>query len=438
MNTKVNAMFILKTLLAVLISLYAIFFEITDFTMKFDACLVLAFSLLFAIKARKNPLVLIIAAFILYSNYSIVMGEYLIGGDLGISYTEVKNIQYYGPAIRILLLFMSIISLFVKVQTKKSIEYKIISQDNLLLYLLVVALLGYVFAFGINREVTSSYSVKITTLYGYSPILFLFGFYFKGKSKLRAFILYLLAAIFILQDFYYGGRITSLQIIILIAIYNFTEKITIMRLILYGFAGIVMSSAVSAYRSAYSLNRVDLLSIINRIFDKFFVFDTSVGAYYATATHIATFEIIDIETKMESFFDFIKSIFLGSGNSIGNVSSYVSQNYFMNGGGGLLPSHFYFWLGWIGVIFVSIIIIAIVNNLNRNSSDLNKLIILAVVSRVPAWYLYNPINLFRGAILVVILFYAVFMLADKITKKQIKRKLSPVSNSLKIIDYHRH
>ena len=47
-------------------------------------------------KSRNNTLMTLIAFFILYSNYSIVVGEYLVGGELGVPFYEMKTPEYYG------------------------------------------------------------------------------------------------------------------------------------------------------------------------------------------------------------------------------------------------------------------------------------------------------------------------------------------------------
>lgn len=415
---------IIKCFLVLFIFICFHFIDINLYTNIVSAIITLLISLFFVYKTRKNLHLLIVSLFILYSNYSIVMGEYLIGGYLSASYTQVKNMYYYGICIRILLIFMSIITFFYREkEINITSKHNLTPKNNLVNFCLIICILLYILVFEVKRGNLVSYSVRITSLYGYSPILLLFAYYYSGNSILRKTIFVVLCFSFIIQDFYYGGRITSLQLIILLALTLFNKNLSFKNIVIYGLIGIYVNSLIGEYRSSYSLEGINFIDLFGKIMQRYFVFDTVVGAYYASATHVAAHGVVDINIRLDSFLEFIKSILIGSNNLISNVTLFISKNYFINGGGGLLPFHFYFWLGWLGVIVISSIVAFLFNRYNYVSgNNLKKLFYIAIVLRTPAWYLYSPINLFRGALIIVAFLYVIFESIDIMVKNAVSKR----------------
>jgi len=429
---KIRYLFVIKLLLIFLLFMFIRFIEINDYTNTICAFLTLAFSMILLYRTRKSIPLILVFAFVLYCNYSIIMGEYFIGGHLGIPIHEVKNSYYYGINIRILLLFVAILSTFYNSSNIDHFNFKLVPKDNLFIFAIIVIVLILIFLFGIDRGPLTSYSVRITPIYEYSRVLFLFAYYFSGSSRIRKYIFFILVVLFILQDFYYGGRITSLQLILLIAVTLLSGKLTSKKLVKYGLWGIFINSLIVEYRKAYTLDSINIINLFKNLVNNYLVFDTPIYAYYASATHIAAAEIAGVDIKLNSFLEFIKAIIVGSKNISGDVTKFVRINYFLNFGGGLLPSHFYFWMGWLGVIVISIIITYIFNKLTYLKSDYQKIIFASIVCTAPRWYLYSPLVLFRGSLFITTVLYFIFCAIDTITSKALNRKKKIIENSLKV------
>lgn len=419
---KIKVLTIFKIILILILFAYIKTFPISHYTNTFDAVLTLLLSAFLLYKSRKNQALVLMVFFIFYCNYSIVLSEYIIGEHLSVPLFEAKNIYNYGISIRILLLFMSIITLFFKDKTGNFDNYKIIPKDNKIIFYSIIAFLIYTFIFEIQRGDLDSYSVRITPIYEYSKLLFLFAYYFSGKSVIRKSIFSILIALFILQDLYYGGRITSLQLIILFSITLLIEKLSFKKIIYYGFIGVLISSLVSAYRHSYTLNSINPIELFKKLFNNYFVFDTPVYAYYASATFVAAYEVAESKIRTNSLLIFVKSIIFGSDDIIGELTIFVSRNYFVNVGGGLIPTYFYFWLGWLGVIFIACVLVFVLNNLNYIKNDYQKLLFVAIVFNVPRWYLYSPNALFRGVLFFTTLLYIMFLVINTITLKNFKKQ----------------
>jgi hypothetical protein len=393
-----------------------IYFEPSIQTNKFFGLFVIIFSLILLYKTKGNLFAFLIAFFILYSNYSIFVGEYLVGSDLGIPLYQLKTEHYYGTAIRVLLFFISIVALFIKPRVVEKQNFILTPKDNIVLFYALYFVLILIWIFGIDRSANlDTYSVSITPIYEYATLIFLFAIYSSGFRRFRIITLMFMLLIFVLQDFYYGGRITSLQLILLFLVTIFLKKLSPKMIIVGGIIGILINSVIGAYRKKYSLDSMGVFDIVKGVFNNYFVFDTPVYAYYTTVAHLAATELMDWRIRIESFLAFIFAIFTGN-NELSDVTSYVTNNYYFNYGGGLIPTHFYYWLGWLGVILIACILIIILNKIGSAKKDIWKIISISIVMTVPRWYLYTPLSLFRQVFLIVILYYAFIVAHNSLLK----------------------
>ncbi len=389
--------------------------EPTVWSNKLVAGWLVCISVLLVLKTRNNLPMFILSAFIAYVNYSIAVGEFFTTVVTSCPLTEVTDPTNYGIAIRCVLLFTTILFLFYKASFHPvSDQYsEFLARNDVAFYALIVVLL-YFFFTGVNDIGRISYTVAITPAYEYSRVFFLFAFYFSGKSKFNRSILLLLTGMYILQDLYYGGRVTSLQLLIFLVLTYFRDYMTPLRVTVLGVIGLFLFAWVGAYRSSYSLS-VPLSLIITVIFGSLFVFDTATYSFYASATHVATANIIGYDNKMRSFAQFLISIFTGaSSNKLADATSFSNQ-YFRNVGGGIIATHFYFWGSWLLVILASFAIVWIINKTSGSNSPYSKLIFLSIVISTPRWYLYGPLVFFRGAIFVPSVLYFILSLIRLMT-----------------------
>jgi hypothetical protein len=411
---------VMKLMLILIIIGYVELMPINFYTNKLDALAVLLLSILILFKSKENLPLFLMFFFIFYCNYSITIGEYIISGSLSVPMTQVKNPEIYGITIRVVLVFMAIITLFFNSRKFDIKKDRLEPEEHVVAFYLTISAIIFVLLTGVNRGGSfTSYSVRITVFYEYGKLLFLFAYYFLGKSKIRKLIFVLLILIYVLQDFYYGGRVTSLQILTLFLVTLWCHKLTIKNIISYGFLGILLSSLVSAYRSSYSIEGIRIIGTLQSLISKVFVFDTATFAYYASATHIAAAQTINYSTRLSSLWSFLTSIFIGSRTSAvtADVTAYARELGFKNYGGGLIPTHFYFWMGWIGVVLIGIIVVYLLNTLKFEENTFHKIILISIIMNVPRWYLYSPNQLFRGALFVTAVLYISYKMLQKLTSK---------------------
>jgi hypothetical protein len=408
-----------KVFFVVALLLYSIGFPINKDLNTIDALITLFMSLVLVFKSRKNLPLSLLFIFILYINYSIVVGEYIVEKNLYLTYTEVRNVQIYGITIRIMLFFVSVLALFFKQRRFDLLEHSIKPIDNSVAYYLSVIGLVIMLFWGLDRGDLNTYSVRISPLFEYSKILFLFAYYFSGKSSKKRIILFGLLFIFVFQDAYYGGRVTSLQLLMLFALTFWIEKLTFLKIIGYSLIGIVFSGLIGVYRITYSIKEISFYRIFESLSENYFVFSTAIQAYYSSATHVAASGIADVAIRYNSLIEFLKLI-LGSsfGTIEGNVTLFVNDKYFKNNGGGIMPTHFFFWLGWAGVLISAIILVFLLNKLNYENSTYQKFLFFGIIINAPRWYLYSPNQLFRGTFLFITLLWLLFGVIISIFSKK--------------------
>ncbi|EOW1985816.1 hypothetical protein ACNZ6T_002548 [Enterococcus faecium] len=404
-----------------LILLITYYLEVSssEITSKFEAIVCIFISLILTVKCRRSVPLFVGMIFISYCIYSIAMGEYLVGGNLAAPMLEIKNVDIYGKNIRILLFFLfSILCFFPKKIEKVTLPEP---KDNIVIFTILIVLLIFIALFGINRTTASGYTVSISPIYEYSSILFLFSYYTSGDKRWRKIIIGGLMCVFILQDYYYGGRITSLQIMILALCTLLKNSISNIQIVFLTFGGILLNTAIAAYRVVYNLHAINIAAILDTLKTNLFVFDTPVYAFYASGTHIAAIEYFKIPffERIDSLIYFLKSIFLGSNSNSGNVTLFVKEHYFSNEGGGLFPTNFYFWGGWIGVFIASIIISVIFNKFFSSNNELLKMINVIIIVTIPRWFIYSPLILFRTMFLISVV-YLVYYLFNKVIVLSIK------------------
>ena len=131
-------------------------------------------------------------------------------------------------------------------------------------------------------------------------------------------------------------------------------------------------------------------------------------------------------TFLPNIFHFFKYTFLG-GISEYEILNSLTGKYQVNYGGGLLTCYFYFWFGWLGVIFISIYIAflysTIKNNCENKYSEYKEVLSIFIISTIPRWYLYMPNLLFRGILLFTIFYFIIYLFFKKLDIFNDKLKL---------------
>ncbi|MDN5544486.1 MAG: hypothetical protein L0H03_04350 [Rhodococcus sp. (in: high G+C Gram-positive bacteria)] len=252
----------------------------------------------------------------------------------------------------------------------------------------IIAALLYIALFQIDRSGSSEvYRVRVTPIYEYSYLLILLAYLFKGKNGPRTAVLIGICALIVAQDALYGGRATSVQVIFVLTLTMFRNRLSPIRLAALAVAGVIGGSLVGIVRSSgpASGNLLDVVG--SSILESLMTSSTAVYAYYASLTHVAAAPNIESGERAASFMGFVQQVIFGGGESL---TKYVSDNYFVNVGGGVFTSNFYFWGGPLAVALAGVCLSGLVRALGASKVAAAPALFIAFVASTPRWLLYSP------------------------------------------------
>lgn len=386
------------------------------FNSKITAILVLILSINLLLKVRKNAQLVILVSFILYSNYSIVISRYLFAFKSNL-YTQINDYQIYSTGVNILFLFMILINFFLlnkKINSTR--EFVSYCNQNGYIVLLIEIILIFILIFAFGRPDSIGDRGEPSALYEYSIIFFIIGFCYCGKNKKMKFSLLFIMILFIGQNMIYGGRITALQLLMVMYFFLIYKKIPNKIIIPIVFIIFIIMMAIGNFRGEILYSSNIIMETINSIKENKLTLDTAYSAYFTSMTFIYIKPFFDLSNRLILFFRFFLSMILGSGIPGSNLAT-VSREYVVHYYGGILPYFFYFWFGWIGILIPTFLLNLYFKMFNKeNISKFSKFLSLYIVATVPRWYLYAPTQLIRG-VLLFSLVYIVMNILNYLLKK---------------------
>lgn len=381
----------------------------------FDASMILASVLLIVsiylvVKVHTDIYLLFIAIPILYSNYSIAIGEFIFkNSQITFNQLRFSNYNLYLDLLLMLTIFTSIFAANISPIIKQS--KLIFKRNDLFFYFLVfIALIINIFFF--DRSVSEGYMLRSNSLHGYLFIVFIFMIFYSGNKRSHIIITVITAMITVIQSLVYGGRQSVIPVAIVVLLMLFIEKLKAKYIILIALGGIILLTLVGQMRGA---EIVHPLEVVKSLFEGMLVQDTTIYAFNSSVTHLFASSYYSVHDRLISFVGFVSSWFIGEGTSftnLGNVTR-IADDVANNLGGGIIVSHFYFWIGWFGVVVSPIIISQLINILRKGKNEVFVLILIALASTASTWYIYSPLQFFRIITILIPLPYILLKFVHK-------------------------
>ncbi len=414
-------------IILIIAMLGVVIFNKTQEGCKTVAVLTIILSCINAYRVRHDWRLFIIYAFIAYSNYSICMADYI---DMFNEPLAKLTEDVYAISLNILYAFNTGLGIIIpkKEETKYSKRLKrpkpkpILesAKQNNFVFALYTILLIYIFFTGLSAPEEGAQRGEISAIYEYSVTIFIVAFFFS-KGKLQRGILSGLLIAYILKDLLYGGRATSLQLILLFALVFVQHRLTIKQCLPIMLLGLVVLTAVGSLRGGFTFSGEALLGAFESIIDSRLALDTAYSAYYTSATFIKTASITTTPVRLGMFLSLMLSMILG-GSMVpdANLAQYTFD-FFPHAFGGMLPYHFYFYFGWFGIILVLFYIRFLFKKVyfeppKEPKTNLNKCLGVYIAITVPRWYLYAPGSLIRGLVILIFI-YACAHIMHKLTSE---------------------
>ena len=365
--------------------------------------------------SKNNCLFLIMFAVLAYSNYSIAFSEYVVV-KTNTLFTRYAGTKEAAMGIYIMLLFWSIL-IFVlpqRVPGFTSSKYKDYwrtkgrSTAHFLYAVVLNILLLFIWVYGFTRPTEIGERGAPSAIYEYSIVLFVFCYYFGGRFKSIKISTTVILMLYALQNFIFGGRITGLQLLILFYLMCVEERLGLKKIIPAILVLFIVLFIIGAYRGNWLRTGINLSSIWNALKDNLFTLDTAYSSYHTSLTFLLYGNAVSSDVRLNVLWNFIKSIIFGGYGTEANSIAHLTAKYYAHYNGGVLPFFFYFFMGWTGVIIIALYVSFFVRQLAKipvDTTGIKKCLLVYFVTTTFRWYLYSPIQLTRGVLLMLLSYF---------------------------------
>jgi len=421
---KLDIITLLLNILLIILSLY---------NTSFSKYLLLATSwtnviLLYKSRNQKSFFIM----FIFWFTYILYLYNYFFFGIQLSVYKIYQNDYNFTLTLIVHSIFLGIFNLYFKtIKYKEDIKNKIRIKDNSLFFLGSILIMVFIIIFGKSGENIFSaggYGKNITSnflnlaIYEYYYIFFLLAIKYSKLKKDRLIIIFLISFFYIIKNLLFGGRVESLQLLLLIFLLFMSFKIS-NKLFYFGvIIGYYFFELFGRIRGNPSII-FEGLNILNPFnLNRTIIMNNQTDVFYNSTAFIGLVNdnLFDLEFRIKSFLYFILGLFV--------PSKYIPQEYTLwtagrnlgvnYGGGGLISSITYTWLGVFGVILIAIFFAKIFNKFNHSKNEYVNIYIIMLLTTFPRWFAYSPITAFKLSVYSVVIFWIVDKLEEVFSKKK--------------------
>lgn len=421
----------IASIIIAIVNIFVVIFNNTLDNQYLIGTLLIITNVLLAYRVRKSKMLLFLIGIIAYINISIALIQCYSGGSMFQEYQwYISHSVYSLIYAKATLLNISIISLMVTPSiTKKSAEAissfgTIERKSNPIISYIGLAGILYILIFCVTRSSGAGYIASENPLYEYGTLIFVMVWYYSKNNKWANIVLAIFALVYMGQGLMYGDR-SSAFILGALIITAWFKKTPGLKIVPLAAIAIFAANIVAVYRELESHGIREFIAEFLKKGILFFFSDTAAQSFYTGTLIVATRTLI--KNPIAYLWRFIVSIFVGGRASIskGSILTDITSEIFRTPGGGIYPSYFYFWGGFLGVIIGAIIIGYVIRIAYTNQTSYFTLLKYLITVICLRWYLYAPLPLFRTCLLVFsTLFFLcfVFDLSKNNILKSIKDK----------------
>lgn len=339
------------------------------------------------------------------------------------TYGTFITLEYSNSVLRITSLFLIISLSLIKIKGKES-RMLIPSKDNCIIYYICIFIMIIItiYAYNFNSIFAFNYGViqSNSTVYEYYLIFSLCAYCFSGNEYKKKMLL-LLNCIYIIGILLLGLRLVALELLLLVFMLFFENKIKTIWVIILLFILFAFFSAWAYIRVGYT-NVFDfgLYSIL--LGDKEGFVISNQGDIFATSvTHYGLIQEgrFDIVFRIKSLLAFLANIFLFPQYQFKEGILNQSLDGYLVGGGGFGAVYAFVWLGYMGVLLLAIYISYFINYSYKNiGSSYISIYGFFIIMTFFRWYAYSLYIVFKMGFW-FLLIYMFFCLIDKKLKRKI-------------------
>ena len=374
----------------------------------------------FLIIYRENIMLNVFFVFSFF--YAIQFGSYFLNGYYLSYWMGFQTPELFNKVVLLNMLFISgvgVVNINNKENTTKFFSLFCLNYSCFIISISIALLFS---VFGID---SSSITFEITKnpMYEYTLIFILMAYIFSGKKYYLFMIVNIFVIYYSFKGLFFGGRIESIQAILMFFYFNFNlaknikKKYYYLSILIFSF----LLYVVGRIRHDWSLIN-DLISSPISFFSSHNytgIVSNNFGDVIVSSSRmlgLVNSGIWDLTFRIESFFSYIFNLFL-FGMDFKNYANLAAkdQNIYGAGGGGLISTYFYVWGSVFFTIAISIFIGKIISKFFTSDNKYILLYGFLVLITFPRWYAYNPINLVK-MIVIAVMIYSILILIFKVKK----------------------
>lgn len=366
--------------------------------------------------ARKNTAGFILGIYLFYSNYSIVIGVYFYKRIRPNSLYNLVSDPTFGIGIIALLTFTWILAIgLINVYHNKCIHFYNTEENEIISYL---CFLIYLLIFFSNTTFREGQRTVTTAIGEYRYLFLMFGSIYARKTKRNKYICVLMVFVTSVVEICGGNRagiLPNIVIVLLLWMPNFSIK----KIFPFILPAIILLKMVGIMRQDFQFSVQGIYNVLLQCGENKFVEDSFTFAY------VPSLNSIDLSTTdlwPTKFFLLINNIFyIFAGGQYGKYTwASYTQRFYLNCGGYIAPTYFYYWAGYLGVILSALIVVGYIKRLLRPKNSLDECIGIVFISTVPRWYTYNFLILFRTTCFTIVFYYILRALNRAMTIKYVE------------------
>ena len=439
LNRKNLVIFIIDIIFLLLGILVIYFTEDNTKTFPRLGVFLIVISLYMSFKVRKNQNLAFMFAVIAFINISLSITDLIQYGETVAKWQlAFRNTIYNTYNAKATVLLNVVLNLFITANycdkvAEKSIGKNIVRKDNKVISILGYIILTLILLTGYGNDMRSGtgYVSNSNTLYEYAIVIFAMIWYYSKNNRKINILLIIYSIIYSLYSLYYGDRSAAFLMIFLV-ILLYLKDISLKKMVIFAIVALVVSNFIAEYREN---NNSNLYKLMINTMERGMYSDTVSYSYYTSITISALHHYEEKPIKL--FPKYLKSFFIGGrGDAIASLSVYAREKYMdlFNRDGGLYHSPFYAFGGYKGVIIGAIVLGCCIRYFYSKYSNNLIIVQMLITAFTIRWYLYNPLSLYRSAILIPIIFLT---LCDFYVKLTQKKKIYADSYN-KIIEWRRN
>lgn len=369
------------------------------------------------VKVKNNKLYLLLVYILSVINISLAINDIILNGK------NVSDWQYAGLRTSTIndkfsesiVLFNSILNLFIKNNNMKKISEIHYRKNNIVIFSIgsIIAFFILIYGYFTVRDMSGVTYVSISNpLFEYSILIWIFVWYYSKdyKSFKVIYIIYLILYIIIFSLI--GDRSSIFLYLIFGVITLLYHHINIKNLLLLSLFGIFFSNLIATFRdSDFSID------LLYKSIEKGLYIDTVSYSYY-TSLAISSLYHVDIN-NIKYVIAILKNVFLNIDSEYVNLPEYAMSisPYLYNNYGGIIVGHFYSYGGYLSVILGAIILgllIKLIFNSNKRFMIIYQIVFIVFSIR---WYLYSPSVILSVIIVNTTIVFVLCLLTDYLIRK---------------------